>query len=261
MHSIGDPFRIEPRNTGHIQERSHHVQINGRRLLIGNESARFLCAEFERAGIRSTASVCVYERSDDTISSAGIRANDLGKSAAKEKQAAAMLLTAEGRPFVYQGEELGYWGAKTGSGDEYVRTPMMWTKTGPYASAKLGGKIDKSMLTASISVEAQAEDGNSLLNVYRRFSMLRNSCPALAKGTMSPASVQGSSIAAWYMTSTDGQKVLVIHNLASSSKTVSVQDEQYELGTDTLAPVYLTGVETGTEDTLRRAAASAGLPQ
>jgi hypothetical protein len=43
--------------------------------------------------------------------------------------------------------------------------------------------------------------------------------------------------------------------------TVSVQDEQYELGTDTLAPVYLTGVETGTEDTLRRAAASAGLPQ
>ena len=152
-------------------------------------------------------------------------ADDRGKSAAKEKQAAAMLLTAEGRPFVYQGEELGYWGAKTGSGDEYVRTPMMWTKTGPYASAKLGGKIDKSMLTASISVEAQDADGNSLLNVYRRFSMLRNSCPALAEGTMSPASVQGSSIAAWYMTSTDGQKVLVIHNLASSSKTVSVQDD------------------------------------
>ena len=101
----------------------------------------------------------------------------------------------------------------------------MWTKTGPYASAKLGGKIDKLMLTASISVEAQAEDGNSLLNVYRRFSMLRNSCPALAEGTMSPASVQGSSIAAWYMTSTEGQKVLVIHNLASSSKTVSVQDD------------------------------------
>ena len=41
--------------------------------------------------------------------------------------AAALMLTTPGKPFIYQGEELGYWGTKEG-GDEYVRTPIMWDK-------------------------------------------------------------------------------------------------------------------------------------
>ena len=151
-------------------------------------------------------------------------ASDLGKSEAKEKQAAAILLTAEGKPFVYQGEELGYWGVKDG-GDEYVRTPMKWTKTGTVASGRLGGKVDNSMLTASISVEAQSADANSLMNVYKTFSQVRNTYPALASGKMSAANISGSTILSWYMTSSDGQKVLVIHNVASSAKTLSVSGD------------------------------------
>ena len=151
-------------------------------------------------------------------------ASDLGKSDAKEKQAAAILLTAEGKPFVYQGEELGYWGVKDG-GDEYVRTPMKWTKTGAVASGRLGGKVDNSMLTASISVEAQSADANSLMNVYKTFSQVRNTYPALASGKMSAANISGSTILSWYMTSSDGQKVLVIHNVASSAKTLSVSGD------------------------------------
>lgn len=148
-------------------------------------------------------------------------ASDLGRSDAKEKQAAAILLTAEGKPFVYQGEELGYWGVKDG-GDEYVRTPMKWTKTGAVASGRLGGKVDNNMLTASISVEAQNEAANSLMNVYKTFSKVRNTYPALASGKMSSANISGSTILSWYMTSSDGQKVLVVHNVASSAKTVDV---------------------------------------
>jgi len=151
-------------------------------------------------------------------------ASDLGKSDAKEKQAAAILLTAEGKPFVYQGEELGYWGVKDG-GDEYVRTPMKWTKNGAVASGRLGGKVDNSMLTASISVEAQSADANSLMNVYKTFSQVRNTYPALASGKMSAANISGSTILSWYMTSSDGQKVLVIHNVASSAKTLSVSGD------------------------------------
>lgn len=148
-------------------------------------------------------------------------ASDLGKSEAKEKQAAAILLTAEGRPVFYQGEELGYWGVKDG-GDEYVRTPMKWTKSGAVASGRLGGKVDNSMLTSSISVEAQNEAANSLMNVYKTFSKVRNTYPALASGKMSSANISGSTILSWYMTSSDGQKVLVVHNVASSAKTVDV---------------------------------------
>ena len=150
-------------------------------------------------------------------------ASTLGKSLAKEKQAAAFLLTAEGKPFIYQGEELGYWGTKS-NGDEYVRAPMKWTKTGSVAAGKLSGKVDNSMLSASISVEAQKEDPNSLMNVYRTFSELRNTYPALASGTMSPTDISVTAIASWYMTSSDGQKMLVIHNVASSSTKVQVSD-------------------------------------
>ena len=42
---------------------------------------------------------------------------------------------------------------------------------------------------------------------------------------MTPSGINSGTIASWYMTSTDGQKMLVIHNVASSSKTVTVQDD------------------------------------
>ena len=52
--------------------------------------------------------------------------SDLGQSVKKMKVAAAVLLTAQGAPYIYQGEELGYWGTKS-NGDEYVRTPVSYT--------------------------------------------------------------------------------------------------------------------------------------
>lgn len=100
------------------------------------------------------------------------------------KVAAAVLLTAQGAPYIYQGEELGYWGTKS-NGDEYVRTPILWDKAGnELASGSLSGKIDMQMLTPAISVEAQADDDGSLLNLYRTFARLRNTYPVLAQGKM-----------------------------------------------------------------------------
>ena len=164
-------------------------------------------------------------------------AESLGKNLAKEKQAAAMMLTTPGKPFIYQGEELGYWGKKDG-GDEYVRTPILWDQAGKDCARKgVGNKVDNSMLTSSISVESQERDKGSLLNVYKDFSRLRNTYQALASGEMSPTGISGASVASWYMTSGDGQKMLVIHNVASSSKTVTVPDDMSK-------PVALLGTAT-----------------
>ncbi|MBR3989731.1 MAG: alpha-amylase, partial [Bacteroidales bacterium] len=110
----------------------------------------------------------------------------LGKNLAKEKQAAAMLLTSPGKPFMYQGEELGYWGTKSG-GDEYVRAPIVWDDAAAQVAKKgVNNKVDNSMLTGAISVENQSADENSLLNVYKSWSRLRNTYPALASGEMTP---------------------------------------------------------------------------
>ena len=153
-------------------------------------------------------------------------AESFGKDIVKEKQAAAMLLTTSGKPFIYQGEELGYWGNKDQKGDVYVRTPIMWDKAGKDCAKKgVENNVDNAMLTASISVEAQSADKESLLAVYRDFSRIRNTYPALASGTMTASSLNSGSVASWYMTSTDGKKMLVIHNCGSSEKQVAVSDD------------------------------------
>lgn len=178
-------------------------------------------------------------------------AESLGRSAAKEKQAAAMLLTTPGKPFIFQGEELGYYGTKSG-GDEYVRTPILWDKAGKDCAKKgVNNKVDTGMLTSSISVEAQEADTNSLLNVYKTWSRVRNTYPALAEGTMTDALLGGgNSVAAWYMTASDGKKMLVVHNTATSEKSVEVPSD------DLSRPVALLGTATLDHTTLTLGAQS-----
>lgn len=156
--------------------------------------------------------------------------SDLGRSAEKLKLAAAVLLTAQGAPYVYQGEELGYWGTKS-TGDEFVRTPIMWDKAGKeLAAGSLSNKVDKQMLTSAISVEAQAENDGSLLTFYRTFARLRNTYPALAQGVMTKHGVYNESntaqpsIAAWYREK-DGERMLVIHNFGKSAQSLTLIDQ------------------------------------
>lgn len=146
-------------------------------------------------------------------------ANDLDRNLAKEKLAAAVLLTSPGKPYIYQGEELGYWGNK-GKGDEYVRTPIKWTRSGNVPSASLGGKVDNAMLSADISVEAQESTPGSLLRVYRDFAKARNAWKALAQGEIAEVSCPNTAVALWTM-SYEGQTVLVAHNFGSGTPVIT----------------------------------------
>lgn len=140
---------------------------------------------------------------------------EVGRSALKQKLAAAVLLTIPGKPFIYQGEELGYWGSKDG-GDEYVRTPILWDKAGTQCAKQgVNNKVDNAMLTADISVEAQQADANSILAVYKKFAAARNSSAALAKGTIKEIKSGVNSVALWEM-SYGSEKVLVAHNFGGA---------------------------------------------
>ena len=146
--------------------------------------------------------------------------SDFGRDKNKMKLAGAVLLTSPGKPFIYQGEELGYYGVKS-KGDEYIRTPVKWTKTGNVPSTALNGKVDFNMLSAEISVEAQEADDNSVLNVYRKFSKARNQNLALARGEIAEVTSTTSAVALWTMTYED-KSVLVAHNFSASESTVPV---------------------------------------
>lgn len=149
-------------------------------------------------------------------------ASKLGDSVDKCKLAAAVLLTSAGSPYIYYGEELGLNGMKT-NGDEYVRGPMLW---GDGSEATY---FDKYKSSGVQTVARQQTDENSLLNVYRAFTKLRNTYPALAQGKMSGHAVYNDqntavkSIAAWYMTK-DNQKLLVVHNFGNAAVQITLTD-------------------------------------
>ena len=144
-------------------------------------------------------------------------ASQLGNNDQKKRLAGAVLLTSPGHPFVYQGEELGYWGVKS-SGDQNVRQPINWTKSCTVPTS--WSSFDKAVITAELSVEAQAADEESLLQLYRHFAYARNVNPALGSGKMEATASGNNAIAAWYMKASS-QTVLVMHNFSSSEVTVT----------------------------------------
>ena len=177
---------------------------------------------------------------------------EINKDQAKMKQAAAFLLSAEGEPYIYQGEELGYWGYDSddkakGGRDEYVRAPIVWDKAADAAVKDLDVYVDYSMVTDDISVARQKDDANSLLRTYIEWTKARNTVPALASGRMSKHGVYNeansdfSTIAAWYMTASDGSKALVLHNVGSEAKTISLPDDKLDDKAVSLGSVTVSG--------------------
>lgn len=168
----------------------------------------------------------------------------LGGSEDKAKLAGAVLLTASGSPYIYYGEELGYVGIKNGKGDEYVRNPMKWgdnTTTTFIKQAESG-------MNAVKDASVQDGDESSILNVYRKFSQLRNTCPALAHGKMTPhPDFSGKSeylpVAAWYMEA-EGQKMMVVHNFTTKESKLTVNDNVTATAA-TLGDVTVTTAEGG----------------
>ena len=157
-------------------------------------------------------------------------ASQLGNNKAKIKLAACVLMTSEGQPYIYQGEELGYWGTKNG-GDEFVRTPIIWDAAGhKQAKKSLSGKINPDIQPSEISVECQMKDKNSLLRLYRKLGRLRNNYTAIAKGKMKRNPVYNednaeyNSIASWYMNN-DADNMLVIHNFGDSEKELPLKEK------------------------------------
>ncbi|MDO4462248.1 MAG: alpha-amylase family glycosyl hydrolase [Bacteroidia bacterium] len=123
----------------------------------------------------------------------------LGDNTNKMRLAAAVLMTSAGEPYIYYGEEIGMTGDKS-KGDENVRKTLDWQ-----------------------AIEKQNADKGSLLSAYKTLAKVRNTYPALARGKMTKHETYNENneifkqVAAWYLTSEDGQKVLVMHNFGGSN--------------------------------------------
>lgn len=152
-------------------------------------------------------------------------ASELGGSTSKLGNAAAILLTLPGTPFLYYGEEVGLLNGNTG-GDESKRTPMPWTPSGGFSTASPWFQYAPGLATANVA--SQTNDPNSLLSRYRKLIHARNSSVALQKGDLELLS--GSSQILAFLRREGDEAVLVAHNLSDgfASATVAVQATGYE---------------------------------
>lgn len=115
----------------------------------------------------------------------------LGNDPAKLRNAAAILLTLPGMPFIYYGEEVGMQN-DPGQADEAKRRPMPWTM-----------------------VDAETNDAQSLLTYYRVWIEVRHQSQALMKGDLQPLDTPPGVLA--YVRRSGDERVVVVHNLSDSS--------------------------------------------
>jgi len=141
-------------------------------------------------------------------------ATQLGKSQGKLRNAAAVLLTLPGAPFLYYGEEVGIENGPTG-GDESKRTPMPWDASsgGGFTTGTPWFGFAPGRETANVAT--QSADPASLLSRYRDLIRARKAAPALAKGDLVLLSpLTGTSPVLAFLRRTTGETVLVAHNLS-----------------------------------------------
>ena len=147
-------------------------------------------------------------------------ATQFSGSLPKLRNAAAILLSLPGAPFLYYAEEVGIRNGPT-QGDESKRTPMPWnnepgggftTASNPWFPFAPGREV--------ANVQDQAADPTSLFSRYRNLIHARKSSAALTKGGIQMLTSAGSTspVLAFIRRSAEEQ-VLVVHNLSDSFTT------------------------------------------
>ncbi|BDG03239.1 alpha-amylase family glycosyl hydrolase [Anaeromyxobacter oryzae] len=125
--------------------------------------------------------------------------------------AAAILLTLQGTPFLYYGEELGLLNGDCAD-DACKRTPMSWdaTATGGFTSGTPWWPLAPRGPTTSVA--AQTGDPGSLLSRYRRLIRVRKASEALRRGGTERLAAASPGLLA-LVRALPGERVLVVHNL------------------------------------------------
>jgi alpha-amylase len=143
-------------------------------------------------------------------------ATQLSGNKAQQSTAAALLLTLQGSPFLYYGEEVGMANGTTHN-DEAKRTPMAWdaSATGGFTSGSPWFSFSPGHEGANVA--AQTKDAGSLLSRYRSLIHARHASDALSRGGLRLlTSTQGRSPTVAFLRTYGNERVLVVHNLTDS---------------------------------------------
>ena len=152
----------------------------------------------------------------------------------KAKNAAAMLLSAPGVPFLYYGEEVGMSGKRGSDNDDIKRRlPMQWTAE-EKAGFTSGTPWAKTWpFHGASNVEVQTDKPDSLLSFYRDWIHLRNQNPALLFGQTYVLESSDKAVFAVLRT-VEGQQMIALVNLSDQP----VSDFTLKLASGPLSGAY-----------------------
>ena len=146
-------------------------------------------------------------------------ANSMPGNTNSLKMAAGLLLTMNGSPFVYYGEEIGM--RSTGQKDENKRLPMVWSKTDLSGMTNGPSNSDKEFEAVKSGIDEQEKDPNSLLNFYKRALRIRNENPEIARGTIEKINSLCSGSQAAITKNYEGSVIGIVYN-TSLEEAISV---------------------------------------
>ncbi len=131
------------------------------------------------------------------------------------KNAAFLLLTSPGVPYLYYGEEIGMLGKKP---DENIRTPLQWSDegNGGFTTGSPWRALNGDYTTKNI--DAQSAEPASLLSMYRSLIQLRNNHAALRVGDYYAIDT-GNRVVFASLRASREETLLVLTNLSSEPVT------------------------------------------
>lgn len=145
--------------------------------------------------------------------------DQFGGDEAGYRLAAATYLLLPGTPFLYYGEEIGQAGVAGLPGDAPLRAPMSWTADARgFTTGTPFRPVSPNIATHN--AQAQAADPGSLLNFYKAMLALRNTQPALARGSYEAPLAQGRVLS--FQRAYRGQRVLVVINYGQEAARVEL---------------------------------------
>ena len=137
------------------------------------------------------------------------------------KMSAGVLLTLDGSPFVYYGEEIGM--NSYGDKDENKRLPMNWSNTDTRGMTRKPSNADI-VEQKFPAVDEQLEDSLSILNYYKRAVRIRNENPEIARGETSLIEELIDSNILALRKNYNSSEITIIYNINNEDAKVSLSD-------------------------------------
>ena len=149
-------------------------------------------------------------------------ANVLQSDEINLKMAGGLLMTMNGSPFVYYGEEIGM--KSSGKKDENKRLPMLWSSNGCEGMTTGPKDADSGIESNFSGVEEQLQDDTSILKYYQRAIRIRNENPEIARGKIQVVDELTKDHIAVITKEYEGKQIAICYNTGEESKILNLID-------------------------------------